>query len=96
MNIGNGIDNLSKLFPSAVATGSSASAPAGKFQSEGLGGDEAKLSVAGGQVAQSAAGSDVRMDKVSSIQNDIQSGSYNIPASAVAQKVLNSMLGSGR
>jgi flagellar biosynthesis anti-sigma factor FlgM len=50
------------------------------------------VSVTAGQLAQSAAGSDVRLDKVSSIQQAIQAGTYNVPASAVAQKVLTSML----
>jgi anti-sigma28 factor (negative regulator of flagellin synthesis) len=41
-----------------------------------------------------SAGDDgVRMDKVSSIQSAIAAGTYNIPASAVATKMVDAMLG---
>jgi anti-sigma28 factor (negative regulator of flagellin synthesis) len=40
-----------------------------------------------------AGDSDVRMDKVAEIQAALSSGSYNAPASAVASKVVDSMLG---
>jgi negative regulator of flagellin synthesis FlgM len=56
--------------------------------------DLATLSSAGSQVSASAAGDGVRMDKVASIQAALASGTYNVPASAVASKVMDSMLGS--
>jgi hypothetical protein len=44
-------------------------------------------------VALSATDSDVRMDKVASIQAALASGTYNVPASAVASKMVDSMMG---
>jgi len=56
--------------------------------------DLATLSSAGSQVSASAAGDGVRMDKVASIQAALAAGTYNVPASAVASRVIDSMLGS--
>lgn len=56
--------------------------------------DAATLSVAGGLAAQ-AAGSDVRVAKVAQLQQAIASGTYNVPAAAVADKMLEGLL-SGR
>jgi negative regulator of flagellin synthesis FlgM len=56
--------------------------------------DLATVSSAGSQVSAAAGGDGVRMDKVASIQAALASGTYNVPASAVASKVIDSMLGS--
>jgi negative regulator of flagellin synthesis FlgM len=56
--------------------------------------DLATLSSAGSQVSATASGDGVRMDKVAAIQSALASGTYNVPASAVASKVMDSMLGS--
>jgi len=40
-----------------------------------------------------ATDSDVRTDKVAGIQSALAAGTYNVSASAVATKVVNSMLG---
>lgn len=55
--------------------------------------DQATLSSAGSQVSEAASGDGVRMDKVASIQAALASGAYNVPASAVAGKLIDSMLG---
>jgi anti-sigma28 factor (negative regulator of flagellin synthesis) len=47
-------------------------------------------------VAQSASASGVRADKVSAIQGALAAGTYNVPASAVAGKVVDAMLAGGR
>jgi flagellar biosynthesis anti-sigma factor FlgM len=57
-----------------------------------LGNDLATFSSAGSEVSQTASDSTVRMDKVTEIQAALASGSYNVPASAVASKVVDSML----
>jgi negative regulator of flagellin synthesis FlgM len=59
----------------------------------GLGSDRATFSSAGSEVSQTAGDSAVRMDKVAGIQAALEAGTYNVPASAVASKVVDSMLG---
>ena len=61
----------------------------------GFGGDQAILSHAGTQVSQSVALEGVRADKVASIQQALAAGTYRIPASVVADKVIDSMLAGG-
>jgi negative regulator of flagellin synthesis FlgM len=59
----------------------------------GLGSDRATLSDAGSEVSLAAADSGVRTDKVASIQAALKTGSYDVPASAVASKMVDAMLG---
>jgi negative regulator of flagellin synthesis FlgM len=54
--------------------------------------DQAELSSTGGLVAQALEGSDVRSAKVASLQQAIASGSYNVPSSDVADKIIQSLL----
>ena len=54
--------------------------------------DSASLSAAGGLAAQSTDMSDVRMTKVAELRLAIASGSYNVPASAVADKMVEALL----
>jgi flagellar biosynthesis anti-sigma factor FlgM len=95
MDIRNSLDGLRTLLgvnnaapattagKSAVTTGSSA-----------LGTDSATLSSAASEVSQTASGDTVRMDKVNQIQAALAAGTYNVPASAVASKLVDSMLAS--
>jgi flagellar biosynthesis anti-sigma factor FlgM len=62
----------------------------------GLSHDIAQLSSVGTQVAQATSLSDVRMDKVAAIQSALQAGSYEVSASDVAQKIVESMIESGK
>ena len=55
--------------------------------------DSATLSSAGSLVSQSLNDDGVRMDKVDEIRAALTTGTYNIPASAVASKMVDSMLG---
>jgi negative regulator of flagellin synthesis FlgM len=50
------------------------------------------LSSAGSEVSQAAGEDGVRMEKVASIQTAIAAGTYGVPASAVARKVVDAML----
>jgi len=93
MDIRSSLDGLKSIFgatPPAPApaqgkgsTSSSATA---------LGSDRATLSSAASEVSQAATDSDVRLDKVASIQAQLAAGTYNVPASAVAGKLIESML----
>jgi negative regulator of flagellin synthesis FlgM len=51
------------------------------------------LSSAGSEVSLSANEEDVRTDKVAVVQAALAAGTYNVPASAVASKVVDAMLG---
>jgi negative regulator of flagellin synthesis FlgM len=89
MNVRNGIEGLSQILPAQSATAAKSSTTS---QSGRVGEDKANVSALATHVAQSAATSDVRMDKVTSIQNALQAGTYHVPASDVAQKIIASML----
>ena len=62
---------------------------------ETLAGDRATLSSAGTEVFHSAAESDVRVDKVAAVQKALASGTYNVPASEVAGKIVEAMMRTG-
>ncbi|HEY5056784.1 MAG TPA: flagellar biosynthesis anti-sigma factor FlgM [Acidobacteriaceae bacterium] len=55
--------------------------------------DHTKLSGFGGALAQVLSTSDVRMDKVTALQQAIAAGTYNVSASDVADKMIRSLLG---
>lgn len=96
MNVANGIDSLARVssIQPTVATVPVKNADAAP--ETGLSHDSAQLSSVGAQVAQSAAVSDVRLDKVAAIQSALQSGTYQVPASDVAQKMVDAMIENGR
>lgn len=94
MDIRNSLDGLKNLLgvaapapsPNQIKSGSTDGASA-------LTRDSATVSSAASEVALTAADSDVRTDKVVSVQAALATGSYNIPASAVASKMVDAMLG---
>jgi flagellar biosynthesis anti-sigma factor FlgM len=61
-----------------------------------LGSDRATVSSAGSEVSQTAGEAGVRPEKVAAIQAALMAGSYNVPASAVASKMVDAMLGGDR
>ncbi len=54
--------------------------------------DQTNLSSTGGLVAQALEGSDTRSAKVASLQQAIASGTYNVPSTDVADKIIQSLL----
>jgi negative regulator of flagellin synthesis FlgM len=94
MDIRNSMDGLRSLLGVNPAPPAAAQAkgPAASAES-GLDNDRATLSSAGGEVSLAAADDGVRTDKVSAIQAALAAGTYNVPASAVASKVVDAMLG---
>ena len=94
MDIRNSLDGLKSLLgvtpPDTARTqpkGNPATAGAG------LSNDRATFSSAASEVSLTAAEPAIRTDKVASVQAAIAAGTYNVPASAVASKVVDSMLG---
>jgi flagellar biosynthesis anti-sigma factor FlgM len=71
-----------------VSPGASTIAPASQ------GSDQATISSASGVLSTALTSSDVRTAKVASLQASINAGTYNVPASSVADKILSSILGS--
>lgn len=66
--------------------------PALSGSSSAAGVDQASLSSTAALVAQALSESDVRTDKVASLQQSIAAGTYNVPASAVADKLMSALL----
>ncbi len=54
--------------------------------------DQTSVSAAAGLVTAALSTSDVRQDKVSALQTAIANGSYSVPASAVAGKIVENLL----
>lgn len=96
MDIRNSLDGLRSLFgvnqtaPSTPQGKSNASAaPASAF-----GSDRATLSSAASEIAQVDSGEGVRAEKVAAVQSALAAGTYNVPASAVASKLVDVMMAS--
>jgi len=90
MNVRNGIENLSQVLSPQPAQPAAVSKP--PASATPVGADTAQVSSVATQIVQSAGDSDVRLDKVAGIQAALQAGTYQIPASAVAQKVIGALL----
>ena len=54
--------------------------------------DQAKLSPASEMIAQAMGDSDVRLSKVEALQKAIADGTYSVPSSDVAGKIIQSLL----
>jgi len=76
-----------------------ASAPQNKSGSAAAGSsfdsDQATVSSAASEISQAASGESVRTEKVTAIQAALAAGTYSVPATAVASKVIDSMLAAG-
>jgi negative regulator of flagellin synthesis FlgM len=95
MNVSNDLQGMQQLFSTQESsrvdsgkTQSSTAHDAGPAQT-----DEATLSPAASLAARTASDSDVRMEKVNQVQQALAAGTYNVPASEVAGKMIERMLG---
>ena len=94
MDIRNSLDGLKSLLgvtEPSVAQAQTKNAPAPAASA--LNSDRATVSSAGSEVASALADTSVRTDKVASVQAALAAGTYNVPSSAVAAKVVDAMLG---
>jgi len=97
MDIRSSMDGLRSLLgvsqPPSSSTQQTKQPPAtdaGSFSA-----DRATLSSVGSFVSQALTDDGGRMDKVAGIQAALAAGTYNVPASSVASKMVDFMLGGG-
>ena len=98
MDIRSSLDGLKSLLGATPPT-PAATQPAKNGAATGgsaISSDRATFSNAANEVSLTAADSGVRADKVASIQAALAAGSYNVPASAVASRLVDAMLGGGQ
>lgn len=93
MNVNNDLQGMQQLFPSQEVTKTAGGRSAAEAQPAAAGHDEATLSPAASLAAQSGPDSDVRMDKVSQVQQALAAGTYSVPSSEVAGRMIGYMLG---
>jgi len=102
MSYANGIGNLQQtpglIAPTATKPSPQAipSADAEKLNEASVSNahqaDQASLSSIGGLISQALGGPDVRLEKVSALQQSLADGSYNVSSSDVAAKLIESLL----
>lgn len=94
MNVNNNLQGLQQLLSSEpVARAETAQAGTTAGQPVQGGSDQATLSSAASMAAQTAPDADVRMDKVTEVQQALAAGTYNVPSSEVAGSMIDQMLG---
>jgi negative regulator of flagellin synthesis FlgM len=93
MNVNNNLQGLQQLLASQNVTQTAGRTGASNGPDGKAGTDEATLSSAASVAAAAAPDSDVRMDKVTAIQQAVAGGTYNVPTSEVAGKMIDFMLG---
>ena len=98
MDIRSGLDGLKSLLGVTQTGPAPSTGVRSGHVADGslLGSDRATLSNAGNEMAQTASDGGVRMDKVAGIQAALAAGNYNVPASAVASKMVDAMMAAGQ
>lgn len=97
MDIRNGLDGLRSILGANQTEPAAARARNnGATVSGGQDGDRATFSSVGNEVSQAVSESGVRADKVAPVQAALAAGTYNVPAAAVASKIVDAMLSGGQ
>ena len=97
MSYVNGIGNSQQTITSIASSAATPAVQASEANKSTLSSpkvhpaDQASLSATAGVVAQALEGSDVRAERVASLQNAISAGSYSVPSSDVADKIIRSL-----
>jgi len=94
MDIGSRLDGLRTLLGVNSATpAATQSKTIPEKAGSGFESDQATVSAAASEVSQSSSEDGVRTGKVAQIQGALAAGTYSVPASAVASKLVDFMLG---
>lgn len=96
MEIHNSLEGLKSLLGVNGTAPAAAESKRPTTSGNSLNTDRATLSNAASEVAQAALEDGVRTERVASVQAALAAGTYNVPASAVASKVVDAMLGGGQ
>lgn len=92
MNVQNDLQGLQQLYSSPEVRQGTGKAGASPGEGVGAGSDRANLSTAASAASAATEDSDVRMEKVAAIQQALLNGTYQVPASEVANKMIDHML----
>jgi len=95
MEIRSGLEGLRTLLGVDGATQSAVRGKSTGAQVPG-GADRATLSAAANQMAEPGSGDPIRSGKVAAVQAAVAAGTYQVPAAAVASKLVDAMLGGGK
>jgi negative regulator of flagellin synthesis FlgM len=68
------------------------SATSGSSAIDNIASDSANLSLAGAMLSQATTGSDVRFERVAALRQSIEAGTYNVSASDVASRLVDTLL----
>ena len=93
MNVNNDLQGLQQLFSAGEVTKTQAAGSSDSTAQTSEPADNATLSAEASLAAQVAPDADVRMDKVAQVQQALTAGTYNVPSSEVAGKMMDQMLG---
>jgi negative regulator of flagellin synthesis FlgM len=94
MNVQNNLQGMQQLLSSQEVTKAENGRPGGAAQAKTESGtDQATLSSAASVAAQTSPDADVRMEKVAQVQQALAQGTYSVPSSEVAGKMIDQMLG---
>lgn len=98
MDIRSSLDGLKSLLGTTATDQAGAPSRSGANQtvSSAWANDKASLSSAASEVSSTAGDTDVRASKVAEISAALASGTYNVPASAVASRMVDAMLAASR
>ena len=98
MDIRSSMDGLRSLLGVNASEPSAAQAKGATAANAGspLDSDRATLSSAASGVLETSAQDGVRMEKVGAIQAALAAGTYDVPATAVASKLVDAMLSAGQ
>jgi negative regulator of flagellin synthesis FlgM len=102
MSFASGIDSLQQAINSSAPSNAKPVVTANRIENVAVANaasiehadnlDQADLSSAGGVVTQALKSSDIRSEKVASLQQAIAAGTYNVSSSDVADKIIEGLL----